>query len=100
MSYNKLFYNQIDFRIEGKKIVAAPNFLCPVCSERPEHRINQDFSVNLNKPINFSNQVTFIMPCCNTPITLNVAVHKEKGEMPSLYIGVPEVPVPDDWWMN
>jgi len=99
MSFNKLFYNHVDFRVEGNKIIAAPNFLCPVCGEHPQHHFNEEFKFNINKQFDFNREVTFTIPCCNTQIMLNVAVHKEKGEVPMLRINVPEIPIPNDWWM-
>ena len=99
MSFNKLFYNHIDFRVEGNKIIASPNFLCPVCAERPQHRFNEEFKFNINKRFDFNRQVAFTMPCCNTPISLNVAVHKDKGELPMLCISIPESPILEDWWI-
>ena len=103
MVYNKLFFNSIPVEVVDNKIVVTPNFLCPnpECEHHKQHDpLVQEFSFNVNKTFDFNKNVTFTLPCCGAQISLNVAVHKEKGEPPQICISVPESPIPETWHLE
>jgi hypothetical protein len=101
MSYSELYYDRLQLEYDGTQIWLAPNFLCPMCAGRPQSLVGQTWNIPVNRKIdvNPNQQVTFIMPCCNTPITLYVAVYKESGSM-NVKNCISVVPIPEDWYVS
>ena len=98
-NYDKLFFNAIEISDDGTTVSASPNFLCPVCSERPVSKLTSgSLSIPQNRDLDINRLVTFTMPCCGTKINLYVAVHKTKG-VSDLALCVSTVPI-DALWYN
>ena len=100
MSYNKLFYNAVTFGLVDNKIVVELNFLCPVYNNRPTFKKLDNYTINPNRPIDFRGEISVILPCCGLEITLNVAVHKEKDELPNVCFAIPGHIIRDNWWVS
>ena len=104
MSYTQLYFNRVELFYDGSQIRLSPNFQCPMCNGRPEALLDRTWNCNLNKALEINQLVNYVMPCCNTPISLFVAVHKEKGSagiqcciQKSSEEGAGGIPA--DWWV-
>lgn len=103
MSFNKLYFNRVDFKKNPNgSIDFRPNLICPKCRKYSYGKIVKDdkiiYKTSENIPANATSKIveynqrkTFIMPCCGAKIELYVAVHDE-----SLCISVEPIAV--EWW--
>ena len=108
MSYNKLYFDRDILRKTGNKIEFSPNFICPVCreydingkitEESPRHQSIQTSPVSHNNELDINGLIMFIMPCCETQISLYIAVHK-MAKQDGLMKAISADPIPDGWWV-
>lgn len=109
MSYNRLYFDAVDFKTTKDAVEFSPNFICPKCRKYFEDKISADsprctlpafsLSKNVDVEVNFNRQVTFKMPCCGAEIILYVAVHKS-ADNDDLTFCISVEPIPDGWWQT
>jgi len=101
----QLFINSIEYHIteDNKKISVNPTFICPVCQGNPTNVLNVEYTININKPIDFAGIVSFDLPCHPETIELYLAVHKSQGvnDLVIRVVRTDEGPVvlPENWWV-
>ncbi|MGD6809299.1 MAG: hypothetical protein ACQCN3_06325 [Candidatus Bathyarchaeia archaeon] len=93
MSYNLLFFSGIKTQVDGESIELTPQFSCPNCQGKV---LTQKIVVSNAETVDFNQQVTFTMPCCNVSIQLYVAVHKDAEGHITNCMSIE--PIAENWW--
>lgn len=102
MSYNKLYFNMVDFKMNPDGSVEfRPNLICPKCrtytdgkldAKSPTYVTKTTIPVSIvSKVVDFNQRVALVMPCCGSKIELYVAIHDA-----ALCMSVESISV--DWW--
>jgi hypothetical protein len=98
VSLNKLYFDSSLLVYEDGVVKVSPHFLCPVCSGRPASWLEWSKRVNIKKTVDTNELYTFTLPCCNTPISLYIAIHKTK-DLDDLTCSISTQPILEEWWV-
>ncbi len=104
MSFNKLFFDSVEVKVDGDALTVNPHFLCPRCGNqkqpatRPTAKLASSVSIlKAAEDLDKNGAETFTLPCCGLQITLYIAVFKSKDGKAPPSVCVSSETIKQDW---